>query len=39
MNIINKNLKSLKIENLDWITIQTQMKNKLGTEVYESWLK
>ena len=39
MNIINKNLKSLKIENLDWITIQTQMKNKLGMEVYESWLK
>ena len=39
MNIINKNLKSLKIENLDWVIIQTQMKNKLGMEVYESWLK
>ena len=33
MNIINKNLEGLKIENLDWGLVQTQMKNKLGMEV------
>tara|TARA_B100000902_G_scaffold395575_1_gene454449 strand:- start:40 stop:1461 length:1422 start_codon:yes stop_codon:yes gene_type:complete len=36
---INKNLDSLKIENLNWSNIQSQMKDKLGAEVYESWLK
>ena len=37
--IINKNLDNLKTEILDWSTIQMQMKNKLGVEIYESWLK
>ncbi len=32
----NKNLKS---ENFDWSLIQTEMKNKLGLDVYDSWLK
>ena len=36
---INKNLDSLKIESLNWEIIQTQMKDKLGLEIYESWLK
>ena len=36
---INKNLESLKIETLNWKVIQSQMKDKLGLEVYESWLK
>ena len=36
---INKNLNSLKNETLHWSTIQSQMKEKLGSEVYESWLK
>ena len=36
---INKNLKSSKIENLNWELIQRQMKDKLGLEIYESWLK
>ena len=39
MNNINKNLNSLKIESLNWGVIQTQMKQRLGVEVYESWLK
>ncbi len=39
MNNINKNLNSLKIESLNWGAIQTQMKQRLGVEVYESWLK
>ena len=36
-NIINN--KNLKIESFDWNIIQTEMKNKLGTDIYESWLK
>ena len=32
----NNNLKS---ESLDWILIQTEMKKKLGLDIYESWLK
>ncbi len=35
----NKNLNNLKTDTLDWNVIQLQMKNKLGQEVYESWLK
>ena len=37
----NKNLNNgLKIEiNLDWSIIQSEMKNKLGLDIYESWLK
>ena len=36
---INKNLNDLKPESFDWILVQTEMKNKLGIDVYESWLK
>ena len=36
-NTINN--KNLKIESFDWNIIQTEMKNKLGTDIYESWLK
>ncbi len=36
---INKNFNNLKSENLDWKLIQDQMKNKLGLDIYESWLK
>ena len=35
----NKNLNKLKPDKLDWILIQNEMKNKLGLEIYESWLK
>ena len=38
-SFINKNHENLNSESLDWGTIQTQMKNKLGLEIYESWLK
>ena len=31
--------KNLKTQDLDWNAIQSQMKNKLGLEIYESWLK
>ena len=36
---INKNLDISKNDRLDWTSIQSQIKNKLGAEVYESWLK
>ena len=36
---INKNLINLKAEKLNWSLIQTEMKNKLGLDIYESWLK
>ena len=35
----NKNINNSKFQNLDWITIQSDMKNKLGVDIYESWLK
>jgi len=35
----NKNINDLKPEKLDWTLIQNEMKSKLGTEIYESWLK
>ena len=38
-SIINKSLNNLKSEKLDWKLIQAEMKNKLGLEIYESWLK
>ena len=37
--IINKNLSNLKSQKLDWNLVQTEMKNKLGLDIYESWLK
>ena len=35
----NKNLNTLKSTTLDWSLIQSEMRNKLGLEIYESWLK
>ena len=34
-NIVN----NLKPQSIDWKTIQIEMKNKLGLDIYESWLK
>ncbi len=35
----NKNINDFASEELDWRLIQSEMKNKLGLEIYESWLK
>ncbi len=35
----NKKQNSLRSERLDWNLIQSDMKNKLGLDIYESWLK
>jgi len=33
------NLNQISSEKLDWELIQSEMKNKLGSDIYESWLK
>ena len=34
-----KNINNFKSENFNWKLVQTEMKNKLGIDIYESWLK
>ena len=36
---MNNNLNEIKSEKIKWTEIQSEMKNKLGVEIYESWLK
>ena len=39
-NIFTKNnLTNLRSDKLNWEIIRTDMKNKLGNDIYESWLK
>jgi chromosomal replication initiator protein len=38
-NNITQNLKNISSEPLDWAVIQKDMKNKLGSDIYESWLR
>ena len=38
-NNFKKNLDGLVSTSFDWNIIQSEMKNKLGLEIYESWLK
>tara|TARA_A100000164_G_scaffold272686_1_gene244618 strand:+ start:55 stop:1473 length:1419 start_codon:yes stop_codon:yes gene_type:complete len=35
----SKNINNLNPESFDWKLVQSEMKNKMGIEVYESWLK
>ena len=35
----NKNIDSSKSLSLDWNIVQSEMKNKLGLDVFDSWLK
>ena len=35
----NKNINNFASQEIDWQQIQSEMKNKLGLEIYESWLK
>ncbi len=37
--INTKNINNFSAEEFDWNKVQSEMKNKLGLEVYESWLK
>ena len=38
-NNLNKNTENFSSAQLDWAIIQADMKNKLGNDIYESWLK
>ena len=35
----NKNLKQVSPDRLDWELVKSEMKSKLGSDIYESWLK
>ena len=35
----NQNIENFKPNNFEWRLVQADMRNKLGSEVYESWLK
>ena len=38
-SIKNNKINDLKSTNLDWNKVQFDLKNKLGNDIYESWLK
>ena len=38
-NIKTQNLNNTSSEDLDWVLIQKDMKRRLGSDIYESWLK
>ncbi len=38
-SIKNNNLNDLKSDRLDWNLLQIELKNRLGLDIYESWLK
>ena len=35
-NNLNKNLENNSLAKLDWTLVQSEMKNKLGNDIYES---
>ena len=37
--IFNKNNEIVSEKKLDWQVIQNEMKNKIGNDIFESWLK
>ena len=38
-NILNKKTDNFSIKKIDWVKVQLNMKEKLGNDIYESWLK
>ena len=38
-NILNKKTENFSIKKIDWMKVQLDMKEKLGNDIYESWLK
>ncbi len=38
-NILNKQQENFSLKKIDWNKIQLDMKEKLGKDIYESWLK
>ena len=39
INNTTQSTKEVSSEALDWVVIQKDMKNKLGSDIYESWLR
>ena len=38
-NILNSNTDKLSLKKIDWQKIQSDMKDKFGSAIYESWLR
>ena len=38
-NILNQKTENFSENKLDWVAIQSVMKNKFGKDIYESWIK
>ena len=38
-NILNKKQDNFSLKKLEWKKIQLDMREKLGNDIYESWLK
>ena len=38
-NMLNKKEEEFSLKKLDWSIVQADMKNKLGGDIYESWLR
>ena len=38
-NIPNKKTENFSLKQIDWSKVQQDMKEKLGNDIYESWLK
>ena len=38
-NFLNKKTENFSIKKIDWTKVQLDMKEKLGSDIYESWLK
>ena len=38
-NILNQKTNNFESNKFDWATIQIEMKNKFGKDIYESWIK
>ena len=38
-NKLNQNIENISSEGIDWNIVQKDMRNKLGNDIYESWLR
>jgi chromosomal replication initiator protein len=38
-NTLDKNVENFDLKKLDWALVQDEMRNKLGKDIFESWLK
>ena len=38
-NTLNQNTENFSLKKIDWEIIQSEMRDKLGSDIYESWLR